>query len=153
MIFLDDNKCETYIQDIKEITFSKLHNIIELHKTFNKFLESETLKKDCNSAKECANKYIVYADKCYEGNEYSFCNELERFRERYNNHVRNETCEDDVPKTLPSTKRFNIIVNSSILYYYHINVKLLKEPICYLSVYSIGVMDTSSHTNFTKKVE
>lgn len=115
MIFLDDNKCETYIQDIKEITFSKLHNIIELHKTFNKFLESETLKKDCNSAKECANKYIVYADKCYEGNEYSFCNELERFRERYNNHVRNETCEDDVPKTLPSTKRFNIIVNSSIL--------------------------------------
>ncbi|SBT56605.1 PIR Superfamily Protein [Plasmodium ovale wallikeri] len=112
---IDDglNICDGVIEDLSADIFDKLHKVVELYEKFNKIGKEFTSTGDkCNCAKECANLYKDYIPICHNGDDDNFCVALEKFRGQYNYYMLTETCNNDVPKILPSTRNYNLLVYS-----------------------------------------
>ncbi|SBT01753.1 PIR Superfamily Protein [Plasmodium ovale curtisi] len=108
------NEFENYNFDeyLKQFSIYMLENLIklsELYKIFNACKSREDNSyTNCDCVKDCAEKYIIYVDDCYSGNDNDFCYELENFKQKYENYMKTAACPASVPKTLHSINRHNI---------------------------------------------
>ncbi|GAW84536.1 variable surface protein [Plasmodium gonderi] len=99
----------------KENTFTyieilNLKDIYDMNTKLNKISEkTEVSNKECECAKECANKYMGYKDTCKYNTFPFFCNALEVFREKYNKKLSSINCDNGTPKILPSLQTNNIV--------------------------------------------
>ncbi|SCA83432.1 hypothetical protein PVT01_000012500 [Plasmodium vivax] len=102
--------CINYIEDLDENKFQKLKILSDLYDNFENFKKGNSCSGGkCNCASQCVNIYMEEFKNCEKQNNTSFCEELEKFREKYNDFMQNETnCE--VQKILPSTRKADIKV-------------------------------------------
>ncbi|SCO72998.1 VIR protein, partial [Plasmodium vivax] len=107
--FDNNHFCMNYIQEINKLPYDILEKLIDLYQKFYNGNAQEN-KCDCKCAKECAALYNNYRNICLEGNDDDFCNELEIFKNKYDeNMLKISTC-TDAPKILQSIKAFDISV-------------------------------------------
>ncbi|SCA60175.1 Plasmodium vivax Vir protein, putative [Plasmodium vivax] len=102
--------CNNYIEDLDENKFQKLKTLGDLYENFEKFKTGNSYRGGkCTYASNCVNIYMEQFKNCEEENNTPFCEELEKFREKYNDFMKNKTnCE--VRKILPSTRKPDIKV-------------------------------------------
>ncbi|VUZ99415.1 PIR protein [Plasmodium vivax] len=109
--------CKNYIKEINKLPYEILEKLIDL---YQKFYSGNTQGKkcDCKCAKECATLYNNYRSICLEPNDDYFCNELEIFKNKYDeNMLIISTC-TDAPRILQSVKTFDtsvIIISISLI--------------------------------------
>ncbi|CAI7722573.1 hypothetical protein PVPAM_130007600 [Plasmodium vivax] len=108
--FFKNGTCINYIENLDDNTFQKLKTLGDLYENFEKFKkENRYTGNKCTCASKCVDIYMRQFKNCEEENNTPFCEELEKFREKYNNIMKNETnCE--VRKILPSTRKPDIKV-------------------------------------------
>ncbi|KMZ83333.1 hypothetical protein PVBG_05729 [Plasmodium vivax Brazil I] len=82
-----------------------MDKLIDLYKTFNDIKSNE----NCNCVSQCVTLYNNYLKLCHNDKDQEFCNELERFRYKYEDRVAPLNCVG-VPKTLESTRPFDSFV-------------------------------------------
>ncbi|SCA60018.1 VIR protein [Plasmodium vivax] len=93
--FLDhiDNleTCENHTKSIDKNIHENLQILYKLYEDFKKIKE-ETLtdSNDCKSEEKCAQYYKSQEDKCKGKDNNSFCNALENFRVKFNDHLRSK---------------------------------------------------------------
>ncbi|KMZ89695.1 hypothetical protein PVMG_04525 [Plasmodium vivax Mauritania I] len=99
------NIWQYYEKNISDDILLKIKDLFDLYSNFDEF------KKDykCDCGNKCVYIYNSLIVECYKGINGDFCQEMEKFKEKYN-HYRstNEGC-DSVQKSLPSAKTFFII--------------------------------------------
>ncbi|SBT73500.1 PIR protein [Plasmodium ovale] len=114
----DENDSYTLQEYIKNINKDMLFNLIKLiglYENFNKLKEvSKPACKNCDCAKECVKWYTGYVEECHAGYDTDFCDELENFRDLYNEHMLSENDCVGVEKILPSTRRVGLAFAISI---------------------------------------
>ncbi|CAI7718021.1 PIR protein [Plasmodium vivax] len=113
-----DPLCAQYLKLINKKTLNELKDLFSLYENFIKFIATNhpEVYDKCSCARECVNVYNKYLNKCHQGINKDLCNELEDFRYKYNEQMKKESECPDVDKTLPSTKRYDIVMLSSIIF-------------------------------------
>ncbi|KMZ95979.1 hypothetical protein PVNG_02828 [Plasmodium vivax North Korean] len=108
--FFNKETCNNYIEDLDDNKFQKLKTLGELYENFEKLKKKDRYTGDkCTCASECVKIYMKEFTNCEKENNAPFCEELEKFSEKYNDFMKNETkCQ--VQKILPSTKKADIKV-------------------------------------------
>ncbi|KNA02005.1 hypothetical protein PVNG_04428 [Plasmodium vivax North Korean] len=113
-----DPLCDQYLELITENTLNELKDLFSLYENFIKFkhyIPSEVNTK-CSYASKCVQVYNQYLDKCHQGVNKDLCKELEDFRYEYNQHMEKELECPEVDKALPSTRRYDIVMLTSIIF-------------------------------------
>ncbi|SBS94151.1 PIR Superfamily Protein [Plasmodium ovale curtisi] len=104
----DDHKFEEYLKHFSIDMLENLINLTDLYKIFNSF--KGIGDSSCTNhayVQQCAEKYNTYVDECYAGDDDDFCDELENFKQAYDNAMKNVNCPENIPKILPPIKRYN----------------------------------------------
>ncbi|CAI7718634.1 PIR protein [Plasmodium vivax] len=107
----DANIQNVYNTYIKNILNDELSDLFYLYEKFDNFQkEHEFVNTKCMFANECAEKYMSSSEKCKNyGNAY-FCNELEKFRTKYNEYKPSVKECKHVQSYLPSCKNYSTSV-------------------------------------------
>ncbi|SBS89702.1 PIR Superfamily Protein [Plasmodium ovale curtisi] len=108
-------KFEGYLKEFSTDILKNLINLTDLYKIFNSF--KDIIDNSCTNhdqVRQCAEKYNIYVDECYAGDDDDFCDELENFKEAYDSAMKNVNCPENIPKILPPIKRHNIGATVSI---------------------------------------
>ncbi|SBS95296.1 PIR Superfamily Protein [Plasmodium ovale curtisi] len=102
---------------LKQFSTDMLENLIKLFELYSKF---NIINKEISSCNKCdcvkasADLYNNFLDECYAGDDNDFCDELENFKQTYENYMKTSTCPETIPKILPPIKRHNIGATVSI---------------------------------------
>ncbi|SBT72021.1 PIR protein [Plasmodium ovale] len=107
--FLHKDVCGGNMEHISKDIIANIQKLIKLHENFNtNLLKKEPLNYECKEILECANVYEAYMEEfCVDINNV-FCVELENFKPKYDDYMKNKKCGENVPKTLKSIQRVNI---------------------------------------------
>ncbi|KMZ95378.1 hypothetical protein PVMG_04728 [Plasmodium vivax Mauritania I] len=101
------------IEDFSKPVFENHKNLVELYNNLQKIHHSAK----CDGAREFVHLYEDKLVECIGVTNDDFCDELDRFKQDYENVMRNKSC-DDVPKHLPSihghNTLFSIIIPVSV---------------------------------------
>ncbi|SBT57876.1 PIR Superfamily Protein [Plasmodium ovale wallikeri] len=104
-------KFDKYLEHFSNDMLDRLIRLFELYVKFSTFERKSTPScEKCECANECAKLYDSYVDECHKGNDYDFCNELENFKETYENNMKNADCPEGVQKILRPIKTHNIVL-------------------------------------------
>ncbi|GAB69481.1 hypothetical protein PCYB_002300, partial [Plasmodium cynomolgi strain B] len=122
------------INQLNEKNSDNLIKVFTLYNNFNKVKEDYTFDKDkCDSAKKCATTYKDYIDECHKSYDKDFCDELENFRVKFNNHLTSiKNCGDlkELPSfqesSLATTTLLPVYVMSAISFFSFIAYKVRK---------------------------
>ncbi|GAB69936.1 hypothetical protein PCYB_006850 [Plasmodium cynomolgi strain B] len=81
--------CKEYAEAIDENTYSDLKKLDELYEKFYIFKEESSTDDHnrCIKGEICAQEYKKLENTCVRNGNNSFCNELEKFRVLFNNHL------------------------------------------------------------------
>ncbi|SBT73393.1 PIR protein [Plasmodium ovale] len=104
-----------YLKEFSTDILKNLINLTDLYKIFNSFKDARD--NSCTNegqVQQCAEKYNIYVDECYAGDDDDFCDELENFKQTYENYMKTSSCPETIPKILPPIKRHNIGATVSI---------------------------------------
>ncbi|KMZ76924.1 hypothetical protein PVIIG_06246 [Plasmodium vivax India VII] len=96
--------CKEYIQEIHEKTLVKFQKLDSLYEIFYKFTSTQEEGENgkCDSGRECSEKYSEYITLCNQISHTGFCKALDKFRDSYNFHMKNESECVKVPRYLYS---------------------------------------------------
>ncbi|SBT57338.1 PIR Superfamily Protein [Plasmodium ovale wallikeri] len=111
----DGYKFDEYLNQFSTYMLENLIKLTDLYKMFNAFKSNGG--NSCTNhgqVQQCSEKYIIYADECYAGDDTDFCDELENFKQTYENYLKSVKCPESVPKILPPIKRYNVAAIISI---------------------------------------
>ncbi|GAB70047.1 hypothetical protein PCYB_007960 [Plasmodium cynomolgi strain B] len=131
----NSEKCIEYTEAIDENTYNDLEKLDKLYDKFYSFAKKETStdSNNCNYGEECAQEYRKHEDTCRGKGNNSFCNELENFRVRYNNHLTSiKNCNNlkELPSfqgsSLAATISLPVSVMSAISFFSFITYKVGK---------------------------
>ncbi|SBT58523.1 PIR Superfamily Protein [Plasmodium ovale wallikeri] len=113
-VYSDRNICNIFTDYINDDIYQKIEKLIELYTNFKRFQTSQKTSSDyCSYAQKCSNSHEILIMKfCLDENN-SFCEELEKFKEKYDSGVKSVNC-PNIPKSLTSIKRYNIGAITSI---------------------------------------
>ncbi|KMZ82828.1 hypothetical protein PVIIG_03643 [Plasmodium vivax India VII] len=114
----NDPLCAQYLKLIPQSTLKELNDLFNLYENFIKFksIDYPGVNDKCSCARECVKIYREYLDKCHQGINKDLCNELEDFRNQYNEQMEKDSECPKVDKVLPSTKRYDIVMLASIIF-------------------------------------
>ncbi|KMZ89324.1 hypothetical protein PVBG_03674 [Plasmodium vivax Brazil I] len=114
----NDPLCAQYLKLIPQSTLKELNDLFNLYENFIKFKSNDYpgVNDKCSCARECVKIYREYLDKCHQGINKDLCNELEDFRNQYNEQMEKDSECPKVDKVLPSTKRYDIVMLASIIF-------------------------------------
>ncbi|SBS93131.1 PIR Superfamily Protein [Plasmodium ovale curtisi] len=111
----DDHKFDEYLKQFSTYMLENLIKLTDLYKMFNAFKgNGGNSCTNHDQVQQCAQKYNTYVDECYSGDDDDFCDELENFKQTYENYMKTSTCPETIPKILPPIKRHNIGATVSI---------------------------------------
>ncbi|KMZ89362.1 hypothetical protein PVBG_06282 [Plasmodium vivax Brazil I] len=100
----------SYIEDDKIKTLKLIYN---LYYKFDKLKHYEKCQStNCKCAQECVNLYTQVLNDCNRDVNADYCNELDKFRQKYHAHMNNNNRCDKKYKYLPSPIKSNIAVIS-----------------------------------------
>ncbi|VUZ93228.1 PIR protein [Plasmodium vivax] len=89
----------------------ELNDLFYLYEKFDNFQKNKVCTDTkCTCAKECVEKYMSSAEKCKNYGNVYFCNELEKFRTKYNEYKPSVNECQEVQSYLPSCKNFSTSV-------------------------------------------
>ncbi|SCA81857.1 VIR protein [Plasmodium vivax] len=97
--------CNDYLDYDIDVILGKMEKLIELYKIFF----DEKFNENCSYVSQCVILYNEYLKICHNDKDHEFCNELEKFRYKYEDRVAPLNCVG-VPKTLESTIPFDSFV-------------------------------------------
>ncbi|KMZ83228.1 hypothetical protein PVBG_05198 [Plasmodium vivax Brazil I] len=107
----DSNIWKYYEKDISDDILLKIKDLFDLYRNFDEFKNGNK----CIYANKCVEIYNRLIVECYKRINGDFCNEMEKFKEKYNDYMStNDVC-NSVQKSLPSAKNFFIIIPFVIL--------------------------------------
>ncbi|CAG9485550.1 unnamed protein product [Plasmodium vivax] len=96
--------CEKHIEEINEKIFEKFQKIDALYDIFYKFMNTQEEEDNgkCALGKTCSEQYYTLINICDQNSNIGFCMALDKFRDSYNFHMKNESECDKVPRYLYS---------------------------------------------------
>ncbi|KMZ94917.1 hypothetical protein PVMG_05528 [Plasmodium vivax Mauritania I] len=96
--------CKDYIKEINGKIFEKFQNLDSLYDNFYKFTKkkNEEDNRECHLGIECSEKYNEHIKLCHEASHIGFCKALDKFKNTYNNHMKDESKCENVPRYLNS---------------------------------------------------
>ncbi|KMZ83455.1 hypothetical protein PVBG_06266 [Plasmodium vivax Brazil I] len=96
--------CKENIEEINEKTLEKFQKIDSLYDIFYKFTstQEEGDSEKCDLGKKCSEQYYTLINICDQNSNIGFCMALDKFRDSYNFHMKNESECDKVPRYLYS---------------------------------------------------
>ncbi|SBT73857.1 PIR protein [Plasmodium ovale] len=109
---IDYDTCNGNIENIDEHIFGKVKNLYEVYDNFNKFRNTKEpeIGEKCAYATNCVTSYKECIRKCHESSDHNFCNEVEKFRWIYYEHMQSSNTCSGIPNELPSTRTYNLTV-------------------------------------------
>ncbi|VUZ99418.1 PIR protein [Plasmodium vivax] len=105
--FDNDHFCMYYIEEKNKLPYEILEKLIDPYEKFYSG-NAQGKKCDCVCAKECAILYNKNRNICLESKDNDFCNELEKFKKKYDENMLLISECIDAPKSLPSAKEFDV---------------------------------------------
>ncbi|KMZ89710.1 hypothetical protein PVMG_04540 [Plasmodium vivax Mauritania I] len=135
-----------YEKNISDNILLKIKDLFDLYRNFDEFKNGNK----CIYANKCVEIYNRLIVECYKRINGDFCNEMEKFKEKYNDYMStNDVC-NSVQKSLPSAKNFFIIffiiiplvilsvISLIIFIIYKVNKRYyLKNNSCYRRINNI----------------
>ncbi|SBT83174.1 PIR protein [Plasmodium ovale] len=109
---IDSDTCDGNIENIDENIFGNVKTLYEVYDNFNKFrnTEEKEIGEKCAYATKSVTLYKECIRKCHENSEHNFCNEVEKFKWIYYEHMKSGTTCSGIPNELPSTRTYNLTV-------------------------------------------
>ncbi|GAB69641.1 hypothetical protein PCYB_003900, partial [Plasmodium cynomolgi strain B] len=99
----------------KQLNEKNSDNLIKLFTLYNDFNKLNSKSDDkCKFAKECADTYMRYIGESHICDDKDFCNELENFKDKYEHNMKNISCSNGAPKTLPTTRKNELLFTISV---------------------------------------
>ncbi|SBT56227.1 PIR Superfamily Protein [Plasmodium ovale wallikeri] len=109
-----DYKFKDYLKQFSTDMLENLMKLFELYSKFNINNKEISSCNNCDCVKASADLYNKFADECYAGDDNDFCDELENFKQTYENYMKTSSCPETIPQILPPIKRHNIGATVSI---------------------------------------
>lgn len=96
--------CKGNIEEFNKVIFDKFQKIDSLYDIFYKFTstQEEGGSEKCDLGKKCSEQYYTLINICDQNSNIGFCMALDKFRDSYNFHMKNESECDKVPRYLYS---------------------------------------------------
>ncbi|VUZ99377.1 PIR protein, partial [Plasmodium vivax] len=107
--FDNDHFCMYYIEEKNKLPYEILEKLIDPYEKFYSG-NAQGKKCDCVCAKECAILYNKNRNICLESKDNDFCNELEKFKKKYDENMLLISECKYAPKSLPSAKEHDVSV-------------------------------------------
>ncbi|VUZ93658.1 PIR protein [Plasmodium vivax] len=101
--------CEVNIEEYNSDIIETHENLLNLYNYFYKYEKGKQCnKQNCDCAEECVKIYNQYIEKCNNHYSSSLCTEINKFAEKFNNHlIQDIDCKDKITK-LETFKRYNL---------------------------------------------
>ncbi|EDL42839.1 variable surface protein Vir2/15-like [Plasmodium vivax] len=94
-----------YVKNITKDAFLNIQTLAVLYENLENFKKHKSCGNNkCNCAHNIVELYMKYIDDCRRGVNTEFCNELDNFRNIYNEHMEKPNECDKVQKILPSAR-------------------------------------------------
>ncbi|KMZ88910.1 hypothetical protein PVBG_05839 [Plasmodium vivax Brazil I] len=96
--------CKKHIEEFNENIFKKFQNLDSLYENFYKFTNKKEERENtkCHFGIECSEKYNEHIKLCHQASNIGFCKALDKFKDTYNNHMKDESKCENVPRYLYS---------------------------------------------------
>ncbi|SCA81725.1 VIR protein [Plasmodium vivax] len=96
--------CKGNIEEFNKVIFDKFQKIDSLYDIFYKFTstQEEGGSEKCDLGKKCSEQYYTLINICDQNSNIGFCMALDKFRDSYNFHMKNESECDKIPRYLYS---------------------------------------------------